>query len=169
MPRPGDIAVKSHEFLDLPSLPWLREAVGEGFVRGGVYLLAGEPGIGKTTLALQVLGDVALQGIKVLYVTTEQGLADIKRGLKRIHGSRSGSLPAAIQQHFFLDDSVDDIDSLPKFLARRVLTDGQDYHGTQVIVVDSVQGRGLSAAATQKYRALMNSRKTPKRRVLLRS
>jgi DNA repair protein RadA/Sms len=53
-----------------------------------------------------------------------------------------------------MDDSVDDIDTLPKFLARRVLTDGQDYHNTQVLVVDSVQGRGLSAAATQKYRAL---------------
>lgn len=35
-----------------------------GIARGGVYLLAGAPGIGKTTLINQILGDVALQGGK---------------------------------------------------------------------------------------------------------
>lgn len=154
MPRPGDIEGKGQQYLDVPSLPWLVEAIGQGFVRGGVYLVAGEPGIGKTTLALQVLGDVALRGMKVLYLTTEQGLADIKRVLERIHSTKNGVLPPTILQNFYMDDSVDDIDALPKFLARRVLTDGQDYHNAQVVVVDSVQGRGLSAAATQKYRAL---------------
>jgi len=154
MPRPDDIQGKGQEYLPIASLPWLVEAIGEGFVRGGVYLLAGEPGIGKTTLALQILGDFALRSMKVLYVTTEQGLADIKRALQRIHAAKDGRLPRGISENFFMDDGVDDIDALPKFLARRVLTDGQDYHGTEVVVVDSVQGRGLSAAATQKYRAL---------------
>lgn len=155
MPRPRDISGKSQEVLTVPSLPWLNEALGGGFVRGGVYLLAGEPGIGKTTLALQILGDVAKAGAKVLYVTTEQGLADIKRTLDRVHGSPAeGSLPESIEENFFFDDSLEDIDGLPKFLSRRVLTDGEDYHGTRVLVVDSVQGRGLAAAATQKYRAL---------------
>ena len=154
MPRPDDIQGKGQEYLRVSSLPWLEEAIGEGFVRGGTYLLAGEPGIGKTTLALQILGDIAQRGMKVLYVTTEQGLSDIKRALQRIHGTKDGRLPRGISENFFMDDGVEDIDALPKFLARRVLTDGQDYHGAEVIVVDSVQGRGLSAAATQKYRAL---------------
>jgi DNA repair protein RadA/Sms len=154
MPRPDEIAGKSQEYLTVPSLPWLNEAIGEGFVRGGVYLLAGEPGIGKTTLALQILADIAQRGMKVLYVTTEQGLPDIKRALERVLGARGGHLPTRLAENFYMDDSVDDIDSLPKFLARRVLTDGQEYHGAQLMVVDSVQGRGLSAAATQKYRAL---------------
>lgn len=154
MPRPGDISGKGQDYLPVPTLPWLKEAIGEGFVKGGVYLLAGEPGIGKTTITLQILGDVSQQGVKVLYVTTEQGLSDIKSALQRVHGSKDGRLPSGILNNFFMDDSVDDIDALPKFLARRVLTDGQDYHGVHVIVIDSVQGRGLSAAATQKYRAL---------------
>jgi DNA repair protein RadA/Sms len=154
MPRPDEISGKSQEYLAVPSLPWLNEAVGEGFVRGGVYLLAGEPGIGKTTLALQILADIAQRGTKVLYVTTEQGLPDIKRALERVQGSPGGRLPTRLAENFYMDDSVDDIDGLPKFLARRVLTDGQEYHGAELMVVDSVQGRGLSAAAIQKYRAL---------------
>lgn len=154
MPKLDEISGQGQEILEVPSLPWITDAIGQGFVRGGVYLLAGEPGIGKTTLSLQVLGDVAQRGLKVLYVTTEQGLPDIKRAVQRVHGSADGKLPAGIRENFFMDDSLDDIDGLPKFLARRVLTAGQDYHGAQVVVVDSVQGRGLSASATKKYRAL---------------
>jgi len=119
-----------------------------------VYLFAGEPGIGKTTLAIQVLGDLATQNIKVLYLTTEQGLGDLKRAVIRIHGTNSGQLPKTMRENFFFDDTIEDIDMLPRFLARRVLTEGEEYHGIQAIVVDSVQGRGLASGATQKYRAL---------------
>lgn len=153
MARLDDVSIKSQEIVEVPSLPWLKDAIGQGFVRGGIYLLAGEPGIGKTTLALQILGDLSQRGIKVLYITTEQGLGDIKASMVRVHSSESG-LPKLIVENFYLDDSVEDIDSLPKFLARRLLTEGEDYHGCQALVIDSVQGRGLSSAATQKYRAL---------------
>jgi DNA repair protein RadA/Sms len=56
---------------------------------------------------------------------------------------------------------------LPRFLARPVLTEGEEYHGIQAIVVDSVQGRGLSAAATQKYRALYEFAENAKAQGLL--
>lgn len=154
MPRLDDITSKSHDYLEVAGLPWIREAVGPGFIRGGVYLLAGEPGIGKTTLALELLGDLAQQGMKVLYITTEQGMGDVKRAIQRVLSSKDGKLPDKIRENFYMDDSVDDIDALPKFLARWVLTAGQDYHGCAALVIDSVQGRGLHAAATQKYRAL---------------
>jgi len=154
MPRLDDITSKSHDYLEVVGLPWIREAVGAGFIRGGVYLLAGEPGIGKTTLALELLGDLAQQGMKVLYITTEQGMGDVKRAIQRVLGSKDGKLSDNVRENFYMDDSVDDIDALPKFLARRVLTAGQDYHGCAALVIDSVQGRGLHAAATQKYRAL---------------
>jgi len=154
MPKIDDIQEKGPELIQVSSLPWLGKAITPGFIRGGVYLLAGEPGIGKTTLAIQVLGDLATQDIKVLYLTTEQGLGDLKRAVIRIHGSAGSQLPQAIRENFFFDDTIEDIDSLPRFLARRVLTEGEEYHGIQAIVVDSVQGRGLASTATAKYRAL---------------
>lgn len=153
MPRLDEIIVKGPDILTLPNLPWLNNAISPGFIKGGIYLLAGEPGIGKTTLAIQVLGDLAKIGIRVLYITTEQGLVDLKRAVIRVHGDE-GKLPKKIMENFFFDDTIEDIDSLPRFLARRVLTEGEEYHGIQAIVVDSIQGRGLASTATQKYRAL---------------
>jgi len=154
MPRLVDVTGKGPDLIEVPSIPWLETAISPGLTRGGVYLLAGEPGIGKTTLAIQVLGDLATQGRKVLYLTTEQGLADLKRAVQRIHGSPAGEVSQGIGANFFLDDTVEDIDSLPRFLARRVLTEGEEYHGVEAMVIDSVQGRGLSASATRKYQAL---------------
>ncbi|HWP60837.1 MAG TPA: ATPase domain-containing protein [Candidatus Acidoferrales bacterium] len=154
MPKPDDIETKGPERIKVPDLPWLERALNGGFIRGGVYLLAGEPGIGKTTLSIQVLGSLNKCDIRSLYLTTEQGLGDLKRAVTRIHGQGDSGLPKHIREGFFLDDSIEDIDSLPRFLARRVLTEGEEYHGVQAIVIDSVQGRGLSATATQKYRAL---------------
>ncbi|HXH21424.1 MAG TPA: AAA family ATPase [Dehalococcoidia bacterium] len=154
MPRIQDIASKGPDLIEIPSIPWLARAINPGLIRGGVYLLAGEPGIGKTTLAIQLLGELAHQNRKVLYLTTEQGLGDLKRAVNRIHGRPGLPLSPAILNNFFLDDTVEDLDSLPRFLARRVLTAGEEYYGVETIVLDSVQGRGLSASATRKYRAL---------------
>jgi DNA repair protein RadA/Sms len=153
MPRLGEISRKGSEFIEVPSLPWLNRALNGGFVRGAVYLLAGGPGLGKTTLVNQVLGDMASRGRKVLYVSTEQSLGEFKTALERLH-ARGGPLPNAIVQNFYADDTVDDVDALPKFLTRKVLTAGEEYQGVEVIAIDSVQGRGLSSNATRKYTAL---------------
>ena len=39
-------------------LAWLRQRIGK-FVKGGIYLLAGQPGIGKSTLGIQLAVDIA--------------------------------------------------------------------------------------------------------------
>jgi len=119
MPRIGEISRKGSEFIEVPSLPWLNRALNGGFVRGAVYLLAGGPGLGKTTLVNQALGDMASRGRKVLYVSTEQSLGEFKAALERLH-ARGGPLPNAIVQNFYADDTVDDVDALPKFLTRKV-------------------------------------------------
>jgi len=154
LPKIEEIFDKGPDQIRLRGMSWLEGAVSPGLIRGGTYLLAGEPGIGKTTLAIQVLGDLAMQGIKVLYVTTEQGLGDLKRAVMRIHGSGSGELPKAIRENFFFDDSIEGIDALPRFLARRILTEGEEYHGIQALAIDSVQGRGLASTAQRKYKEL---------------
>lgn len=153
MPRLGEISRKGSEFIEVPSLPWLNRALNGGFVRGTVYLLAGGPGLGKTTLVNQALGDMASHGRKVLYVSTEQTLGEFKTALERLH-ARGGPLPNDIVRNFYVDNTVDDVDALPKFLTRKVLTAGEEYHGVEVIAIDSVQGRGLSSNATRKYTAL---------------
>jgi DNA repair protein RadA/Sms len=153
MPRLEEIGKKWSQFIEVPSLPWLNRALNGGFVRGAVYLLAGGPGLGKTTLVNQVLGDLASRGRKVLYVSTEQTLGEFKAALERVH-ARGGTLPPTIAKNFYADDTVDDVDGLPKFLTRKVLTAGEEYHGVEVIAIDSVQGRGLSSNSTRKYTAL---------------
>ncbi|RAP32822.1 DNA repair protein RadA [Candidatus Marinamargulisbacteria bacterium SCGC AG-439-L15] len=66
-----DIQVTADEILATDSLE-LDRVLGAGFVRGGAYLMGGEPGIGKSTLSLQVGQKMAKKGRSVLYVSAEE-------------------------------------------------------------------------------------------------
>lgn len=59
--------------------------LGGGVVLGSLVLIGGEPGIGKSTLLLQVSRDFASQGETVLYVSGEESLEQIK-----LRGERLG-------------------------------------------------------------------------------
>ena len=63
----------------------LNSVLGGGIVLGSLVLIGGEPGIGKSTLLLQVSRDFAVQGKKVLYVSGEESLEQIK-----VRGERLG-------------------------------------------------------------------------------
>src|SRR5574337_10727 len=154
MPKIGEVQRGGHETLDVPGLPWLQEALQGGLTKGGIYLIAGEPGIGKTTLAVQILADLAKRGIPVVYVTTEQSLADIATVVDRVTKGLGAREAEAVRENLFCDDTVSEIKDLPDFLARSILSEGQEYHGCRVLVFDSVQGRGLAATATQQYKSL---------------
>jgi DNA repair protein RadA/Sms len=69
----------------------LDRVLGGGFVPGSVVLVGGDPGIGKSTLALQMLTNIAASKLKVLYVTGEESPEQVKLRAKRT-GSGSGSL-----------------------------------------------------------------------------
>ena len=66
--------------------PQLDEVLGGGFVPGSVVLLAGQPGIGKSTLLLQIAYSVA-QHQKVLYVSGEESPHQVA-----LRGARLGKL-----------------------------------------------------------------------------
>src|SRR5579883_988736 len=59
-------------------------AVGGGIVPGSLVLLGGDPGIGKSTLLLQVSADVAQLGGPVLYVSGEESAEQIKLRADRL-------------------------------------------------------------------------------------
>lgn len=61
--------------------------LGGGIVPGEVVLLAGEPGIGKSTLVLQILAALEEEGIQTLLCTGEESLAQVALRARRIGGS----------------------------------------------------------------------------------
>jgi DNA repair protein RadA/Sms len=94
----------------------LDTVLGGGLVKGSVTLLGGEPGIGKSTLLLQVALSISQ---KVLYVSGEESQSQIKMRADRIGGSKSNCLIltetntqqifkniAEIQPEFLIIDSI---------------------------------------------------------------
>ncbi|MCQ2754807.1 MAG: DNA repair protein RadA [bacterium] len=58
--------------------------LGGGIVRGSLVLLAGDPGIGKSTLLLQTAGELAQNGKKVLYISAEESSGQVKLRAERL-------------------------------------------------------------------------------------
>ncbi len=58
--------------------------LGGGIVPGSVVLVAGDPGIGKSTLLLQVAGELSSNNAKVLYVSGEESARQIKMRAERV-------------------------------------------------------------------------------------
>ena len=58
--------------------------LGGGLVPGAVVLVAGEPGIGKSTLLLDIAGRTARDGLEVLYVSGEESAAQVRGRAERI-------------------------------------------------------------------------------------
>ena len=56
----------------------LDRVLGGGLVSGSLILVGGDPGIGKSTLLLQVCGKLAGKGLKILYISGEESLKQIK-------------------------------------------------------------------------------------------
>lgn len=77
--------------LTITSAPRLRlpvaeldRVLGDGLVPGSVVLVGGEPGIGKSTLLLQVCSDMANREEKVLYVSGEESPQQVKLRAERL-------------------------------------------------------------------------------------
>lgn len=68
-------------------MPELDRVLGGGLVKGSMTLIGGDPGIGKSTLLLQVCNFMSGQGRKVLYISGEESMQQI-----RIRAERLGTL-----------------------------------------------------------------------------
>ena len=75
----------------LTGYPELDRVLGSGIVAGSLVLVGGDPGIGKSTLLLQVCRNLAAGGQRVLYISGEESLKQIKPGPNRI-GEVTGEL-----------------------------------------------------------------------------
>jgi DNA repair protein RadA/Sms len=68
----------------LTSIGELDRVLGGGIVPGSLVLIGGDPGIGKSTLILQILAGLAKQGLQVLYASGEESSRQIKMRAKRL-------------------------------------------------------------------------------------
>ncbi|WP_022663129.1 DNA repair protein RadA [Paucidesulfovibrio longus] len=64
--------------------PALDQVLGKGLTPGGAVLLGGEPGIGKSTLLLQLAGRQAALGAKSVYLSGEESLPQLKSRAQRL-------------------------------------------------------------------------------------
>src|SRR5580704_14286135 len=94
---------------------------GGGLVRGSVLLLGGDPGIGKSTLLLEVAGAFARNRHRAVYISGEEATAQV-----RLRAERLGLADATVE--VAAETSVEDI----------VATLSQDAT-PQLLVIDSIQ------------------------------
>ena len=106
-------------------VPELDRVLGGGVVPGAAILLAGEPGVGKSTLLLEVAARSAASRQRVLYVTGEESASQV-----RLRADRTGG----VFEELFLAAETD---------LGAVLTHIEEVRPT-LLVVDSVQTIGAS-------------------------
>jgi len=70
----------------------LDRVTGGGFVRGSVLLVGGDPGIGKSTLLTQATSLMARAGHRVVYISGEEAVAQV-----RLRAERLGLADAPVQ------------------------------------------------------------------------
>lgn len=81
--RLSEIALQDEERMST-HMKELDRVLGGGIVPGSLILVGGDPGIGKSTILLQVCRYMALDGRKVLYISGEESLKQIKLRAIRI-------------------------------------------------------------------------------------
>jgi DNA repair protein RadA/Sms len=91
--RLGEVVASESERLST-DVPELDRVLGGGLVPASLVLVAGEPGVGKSTLLLSVLGAIARSGRRALLVTGEESAAQVSLRAARIGGAESVEIVA---------------------------------------------------------------------------
>ena len=103
----------------------LDDVLGGGIVPGGVSLLAGQPGIGKSTLLLQLAANIA-KTTSVLYVSGEESASQVKLRAQRLGADSQDDL------QFVSSTSADDVAATIRAGAH------------SLVIVDSIQTLSLA-------------------------
>ena len=98
----------------------LDRVLGGGIVEGSLTLLGGEPGVGKSTLLLQICSKLAQAGKTVLYISGEESARQIKLRAKRVGAGHEGLLVLA-------ENAMDEIE------------DKLEKTAPDLVIVDSIQ------------------------------
>ena len=80
-----EVSMEEEERMD-SGIPELNRVLGGGIVKGSLILVGGDPGIGKSTLLLQICRNLANAGKDVVYVSGEESLKQIKMRADRLGG-----------------------------------------------------------------------------------
>ena len=94
VPIVGDVSVEEAARLST-GISELDRVLGGGLVPASLVLLGGEPGVGKSTLLLEVAARAAAKGAKVLYVTAEESVAQVRMRAERTGGLQESLMIAA--------------------------------------------------------------------------
>lgn len=125
----SDVAVDSVLSRIKTSFDDLDNVLGGGFIPGGVVLLAGQPGIGKSTILMQVAAHVA-KSEKVLYVSGEESASQVKLRAERLGAKGLDNLSLASST------SADDVAA--------TILNGEH----KLVIVDSMQTMQMAEVAS---------------------
>ena len=132
----------------------LDRVLGGGLVPAAAILLAGEPGVGKSTLLLDVAAKAAHTGLKVLYLTGEESAAQVKSRAERINAvadnlylAAETDLSLALGQIQEINPQLLILDSVQTFSSAEV--DGAAGSVSQVrevaaSIINSAKTRGMT-------------------------
>lgn len=115
----SDVSMENEERISCCNVE-LDRVLGGGIVPGSLILVGGDPGIGKSTLLLQTCGSLSEQGQKVLYISGEESLKQIKLRADRL-GEFKGELLLLCETNL---DRIED--AIKKEMP-------------QIVVIDSIQ------------------------------
>ncbi len=103
----------------------LDRVLGGGIVKGSLVLVGGDPGIGKSTLLLEMCRNLVKEDVKVLYVSGEESMSQIKSRAVRL-GITAGS---EMEERLMLlsDNDLDNIEQSIEELK------------SEIVIVDSIQ------------------------------
>ena len=149
-----DVRHSRHETVEFTGNSFFNDLCGQ-IVREEAVLLAGAPGSNKSTLARQLTLDWVNQGQRALMILTEESAERAKAGFVAMASDMTQHRVRTALSNIHVETGIHDVEMLPNFFASQVLNPHGPYHGVSLIVLDSIQGPGLSANNFDAYQALI--------------